>query len=79
MTPSILRHIFARPNFLVQNSLFHMTTALNNVTFRISVLSYKEVVIVRIAFLYVMYILNAYIFTWELLGNFTYHWELYED
>ena len=39
-TPSILRHIFARPNFLVQISFFYMTTALDNATFRMSVLSY---------------------------------------
>jgi hypothetical protein len=36
-TPSILQHVFARPNFLVQNSLFYTTTTLDNVTFRISV------------------------------------------
>ena len=40
MTPSILRHILAWPNFLVQNSLFHMTTTLNNKTFRNSILPY---------------------------------------
>jgi hypothetical protein len=34
---SILRHVFARPNFLVQNSLFYTTTTLDNTTFRISV------------------------------------------
>ena len=40
MTPSILRHIFVRPNFLVQNSLFYMTTTLDNMTFRACILSY---------------------------------------
>ena len=39
-TPSILQHIFARQDFLVQNSLFYTTTTLDNVTLRISVLSY---------------------------------------
>ena len=39
-TPSMLRHIFARPNFLVQNPLFYTTATLDNVTFRISVSSY---------------------------------------
>jgi hypothetical protein len=29
MTPSILRHIFARPNYLVQNSLFNTTMTLD--------------------------------------------------
>ena len=33
-TPSILRHIFARPNFLVQNFLFYTAMTLDNVTFR---------------------------------------------
>ena len=37
MAPLILRHCFARPNFLVQNSLFYVATTLDNVTFRISV------------------------------------------
>ena len=41
-TPSILRHIFARPNFEVHNSLFYTTTTLDNATFRISVLSYQR-------------------------------------
>jgi hypothetical protein len=39
-TPSILRHIFARPNFLVQNSLFYTTMTLDNTTFRACILSY---------------------------------------
>ena len=39
MTPSILQDIFARPNFLVQNSLFYTTETLHNATFRISILS----------------------------------------
>jgi hypothetical protein len=33
-TPSILRHIFARPKFLGQNYLFYTATTLNNTTFR---------------------------------------------
>ena len=40
MTSSILQHIFARPNFLVQYSLFYTTTTLDNATFRIFALSY---------------------------------------
>ena len=40
MTPSILRHVFARPNFLVRNSLFYTTTTLDNAAVRISVLSH---------------------------------------
>ena len=39
-TPLILRNIFARPNFFIQNSLFLTTTTLDNATFKISVLSY---------------------------------------
>jgi hypothetical protein len=39
-TPSILQHIFARLNFLVQNSLFYTTTTLDNTTFRACILSY---------------------------------------
>ena len=39
-TPSILRDIFARPYFLVQNALLYTNTILDNVTFRISILSY---------------------------------------
>ena len=40
MTRSILRHIFARPNILVQNPLFYMTMTLDNMTFiRISISS----------------------------------------
>ena len=39
-TPSILRHIFARPSFLVQSSLCYTTTTHDNATFRIYVLSY---------------------------------------
>ena len=33
-------YIFARPNFLVQNSLFYTTITLDNATLRISVFSY---------------------------------------
>ena len=33
-TPSILRHIFVRPNFLVQNSLSYTNMTLDNTTFR---------------------------------------------
>ena len=38
-TPSILRHIFAKPNFVIQNSLYYTTMTLDNATIRISVLS----------------------------------------
>ena len=38
-TPTILRHIFARPNFLIQNTLFHTTMTLDNATIRTSGLS----------------------------------------
>ena len=67
-TPSILRHIFARPNFLVQNPLSYTTTTLDNATFRISVLSFKEVVNARIPFIYVhlKYIRFHLGTTWEL-------------
>ena len=33
-------HIFVRPNFFVENSLFYMTMALDKTTFRVYVLSY---------------------------------------
>ena len=59
MTPSILRHIFARTNFLVQNSLFYMTTTLDNATFRTYVCHFKEVVDAIIPFICVRYILLA--------------------
>ena len=35
-------HFLARPNFSIQNSLLYMTTTLNNVTFKIYVLSYER-------------------------------------
>ena len=54
-TPSILRHIFARPNFLVQNS-FYTTTTLDNASFTISILSYEVVDDAKISFIDVMYI-----------------------
>ena len=53
----MLRHIFARPNFLVQNSPFYiMTTTLDNATIRIPVCHIKEVVTAKILLIYVMYI-----------------------
>ena len=39
-TSVILRHIFARPKILVQNSLIYTSTTLDNETFRIFVLSH---------------------------------------
>ena len=56
MTPSILWYIFARPNFLIENSMFYMTMTLDNATFRSPFCHVKDVVHVIIAFVYVMYI-----------------------
>ena len=39
-TPSIKRHMLLETKLLVQNSLFHTTTPLDNTTFRNSILSY---------------------------------------
>jgi hypothetical protein len=55
-TPLILRHIFARPNFLVQNSLFYMTTILYNTTFRACICHIKEGINAKIPFIHIMYI-----------------------
>ena len=46
-TFSILRHIFAQPNFLAQISLFYTTTALDNATFRSPFCHIEEVVSVK--------------------------------
>ena len=39
-TTLLVLRLFARPNFLVQNSLFYTTPTLDNATFKIPVLSY---------------------------------------
>ena len=55
-TPLILRHNFARPNLLVQNSIFYTTTTLDNATVRTPFCHIKDVVNAKIPFIYVMYI-----------------------
>ena len=69
-TPSILRHIFARPNFSVQNSFFYTTTTLDDETLKSPFSHIKEVVNVDFFSIYVMYSLKHIHFhlgtTWEL-------------